>query len=51
MEDFHQKLEENGYFRQEEFIFADCDRNMRARVSSLLSRRLPMPGMTMTQED
>ena len=44
MEDFHQKLEENGYFRQEEFIFADCDRNMRARVSSLLSRAAAYAG-------
>lgn len=44
MEAFAQKLEENGYFRQEEFIFADCDRNKRARVSSLLSRRAAYAG-------
>ena len=44
MEAFAQKLEENGYFRQEEFIFADCDRNKRARVSSLLSRAAAYAG-------
>lgn len=44
MEAFAQKSEENGYFRQEEFIFADCDRNKRARVSSLLSRAAAYAG-------
>lgn len=44
LEVFEQKLEENGYFRQEEFIFADCDRNKRVRVSSLLSRAAAYAG-------
>ena len=38
MEDFKQILEENGYARQEELIFADCDRNKRARVTALLNK-------------
>ena len=38
MQDFKQKLLENGYFRQEELVFADCDRNKRARVATLLSK-------------
>ena len=38
MEDFKQRLYENGYFRQEELVFWDCDRNQRARVAALLSR-------------
>ena len=37
MKDFRQELYENGYFRQEELCFADCDRYQRARVSTLLS--------------
>ena len=35
---------ENGYFRQEEFVFADCDRNKRARVAALLSRAAAFAG-------
>ena len=38
MEDFRQRLLENGYFRQEELVFRDCDREQRARVSTLLSK-------------
>ena len=44
MESFQQKLMENGYFRQEEFVFADCDRNKRARVAALLSRAAAFAG-------
>ena len=44
MKDFQQKLMENGYFRQEEFVFADCDRNKRARVASLLSKAAAFAG-------
>lgn len=33
-----QVLEENSYSRQEELIFADCDRNKRIRVAALLSK-------------
>ena len=35
---------ENGYFRQEEFVFADCDRNKRARVAALLSKAAAFAG-------
>ena len=38
MKDFRQELYENGYFRQEELCFADCDRYQRARVSGLLNK-------------
>ena len=38
MEAFRQELYENGYFRQEELVFWDCDRDQRARVAALLSR-------------
>lgn len=38
MEDFKQRLYENGYFRQEELGFWDCDRAQRVRVAALLSR-------------
>ena len=31
MKDFRQELYENGYFRQEELCFADCDRYQRPR--------------------
>ncbi|MBQ9346885.1 MAG: hypothetical protein IJT94_06015, partial [Oscillibacter sp.] len=34
---FAQRLYENGCFRQEELKFADCDRNKRLRMASLLS--------------
>lgn len=38
MRDFKQTLEENGYTRQEELTFADCDRNKRVRAAALLSK-------------
>ncbi len=38
MEDFKQRLMEDGYFRQEELVFADCDRNKRVRMAALLSK-------------
>lgn len=38
MESFKQELYENGYFRQEELVFWDCDRTQRVRVAALLSR-------------
>ena len=38
MEDFKQRLLENGYFRQEELVFRDCDREQRVRISALLSK-------------
>lgn len=38
MEDFKQKLYENGYFRQEELVFWDCGPDRRVRVAALLSR-------------
>ena len=38
MEDFKQRLFENGYYRQEELVFWDCDRNQRVRIAALLSR-------------
>lgn len=38
MEDFKQKLYENGYFRQEELGFWDCGPDQRVRVAALLSR-------------
>ena len=38
MESFKQELYENGYFRQEELVFWDCDREQRVRVAALLSR-------------
>ena len=44
MKDLRQELMENGYFRQEEFVFADCDRNKRARVASLLSKAAAYAG-------
>lgn len=37
MDALQQRLTENSYFRQEELIFAECDRSRRARVSALLS--------------
>ena len=42
--DFKQTLTENSYSRQEELIFADCDRNQRARVASLLSKMATFAG-------
>ena len=44
MEDFKQRLTENSYFRQEELVFADCDRYQRARVSALLSKAAAFAG-------
>lgn len=38
MDSFKSELLENGYFRQEELTFADCDRNKNARVSALLRK-------------
>lgn len=38
LRDFKQILEENGYTRQEELTFADCDRSKRIRVAGLLSK-------------
>lgn len=38
MEDFKQRLYENGYFRQEEMGFWDCGPDQRVRVAALLSR-------------
>ena len=38
LRDFKQTLRENGYSRQEELTFADCDRNKRIRVAALLSK-------------
>ena len=44
MKDFQQILTENSYFRQEELIFADCDRNKRARVATLLKKAAAFGG-------
>ena len=44
LKDFRQELYENGYFRQEEFGFADCDRYQRARVSGLLNKAAAYAG-------
>ena len=44
MKDFRQELYENGYFRQEELCFADCDRYQRARVSGLLNKAAAYAG-------
>ena len=38
MEYLKAELRENGYFRQEELTFADCDRNKNVRVSALLRK-------------
>lgn len=38
MDAFQQRLYENGYFRQEELVFWDCDREQRVRVAALLSK-------------
>ena len=44
LKDFKQYLMDDGYFRQEELIFADCDRNQRARVSTFLSKAAAFAG-------
>lgn len=36
--DFKQVLTEDSYMRQEELTFADCDRNQRVRMASLVSK-------------
>lgn len=38
VQDFKQRLMPDGYFRQEELNFGDCDCRKRARVAALLSR-------------
>ena len=35
---------ENGYSRQEELVFWDCDRNKRVRVAALLSKAAAFAG-------
>lgn len=44
MEDFKQCSYENGYFRQEELGFWDCDREQRARIAALLSKMATFAG-------
>lgn len=44
MEDFKQRLLENGYFRQEELVFWDCDREQRVRIAALLSKMAAFAG-------
>jgi len=44
MEDFKQRLYENGYFRQEELGFWDCDREQRVRIAALLSKMATFAG-------
>ena len=44
MKDFRQELYKNGYFRQEELCFADCDRYQRAKVSGLLNKAAAYAG-------
>ena len=41
---FVQRLYENGYFRQEELVFRECDRNKRVRVGSLLAKMAAFAG-------
>lgn len=41
---FQQKLLPNGYFRQEELTYADCDCNERARVGALMSKAAVFAG-------
>lgn len=44
MEDFKQRSMENGYFRQEELVFWDCDREQRVRIAALLSKMASFAG-------
>lgn len=44
MEDFKQCSMENGYFRQEELGFWDCDREQRVRIAALLSKLATFAG-------
>lgn len=44
MQDFKQRSMENGYFRQEELTFWDCDREQRVRAAALLSKMAAFAG-------
>lgn len=44
MENFKQTLYENGYFRQEELGFWDCDREQRVRLAAILSKTASFAG-------
>ena len=44
MEAFHQWMAENGYSRQEELVFPDCDRNRNARIAALLGKAAVFAG-------
>ena len=44
MKDFRQELTENSYFRQEELVFWDCDREKRMRVAAMLSKMAAFAG-------
>ena len=44
MKDFRQQLTENSYFRQEELVFWDCDREKRMRVAAVLSKMAAFAG-------
>lgn len=44
MEDFKQRLYENGCFRQEELTFWDCGPDQRVRVAALLSKMASFAG-------
>ena len=44
MNGFKEELTSNGYFRQEELIFADCDCRQRVRIASLLSKAAAYAG-------
>ena len=44
MKDFRQELTENSYFRQEELVFWDCDREKRMRVAAILSKMAAFAG-------
>ena len=44
MQDFKQRSMENGYFRQEELTFWDCDREQRVRTAALLSKMAAFAG-------
>ena len=41
---FRQELTEDSYFRQEELVFWDCDREKRMRVSAMLSKMAAFAG-------
>ena len=44
MSDLKEILQENSYMRQQQLIFADCDRYQRARVGTLLSMAAAVAG-------